>query len=282
MSLGASSLRVLAAFGAGGLSGVAATDLYSRKNPHPEVLKYGPPTPLAPGVQCRANHCLQYDPQRRTPLWVAEHINRRKVQQPEETAANRRNSKFLPDPRLSPEVRAANEDYWNSGWTRGHLAPAGNNKHCQRSMDDTFLLSNIVPQDYDHNGDFWNRLEGYCRDLTKEFDDVRVISGPLWLPSERRRKEEEIEVVEVAAAVDDPNDERNVSRKLRRLRRNNRVIRHEVIGENGVFVPTHLYKVVLAERGNTEKLMSAFVVPNEPISKDKTLKDFQYDGSGTL
>ena len=35
-------------------------------------------------------------------------------------------------------------------------------------MDDTFLLSNIVPQDVDNNGDFWNRLEIYCRDLTKK------------------------------------------------------------------------------------------------------------------
>ena len=35
-------------------------------------------------------------------------------------------------------------------------------------MDDTFLLSNVVPQDVDNNGDFWNRLEIYCRDLTKK------------------------------------------------------------------------------------------------------------------
>ncbi len=26
------------------------------------------------------------------------------------------------------------------------MAPAGNNKHCQQAMDDTFLLSNVVPQ----------------------------------------------------------------------------------------------------------------------------------------
>ncbi len=26
------------------------------------------------------------------------------------------------------------------------MAPAGNNKHCQEAMDDTFLLSNVVPQ----------------------------------------------------------------------------------------------------------------------------------------
>ena len=41
-------------------------------------------------------------------------------------------------------------------------------QHCQKSMDDTFLLSNVVPQDVDNNGDFWNRLEIYCRDLTKK------------------------------------------------------------------------------------------------------------------
>ena len=77
-------------------------------------------------------------------------------------------------------------------------------QHCQKSMDDTFLLSNVVPQDVDNNGDFWNRLEIYCRDLTKkesayptyiynilkitissaQFNDVRVISGPLWLPGD--------------------------------------------------------------------------------------------------
>ena len=26
------------------------------------------------------------------------------------------------------------------------MAPAGNNKHCQESMRDTFLLTNVVPQ----------------------------------------------------------------------------------------------------------------------------------------
>ncbi len=69
-------------------------------------------------------------------------------------------------------------------------------------MDETFLLSNVVPQvkwsyesflllllliafffgqDADNNGDFWNRLEIYCRDLSMNFADVFVVSGPLWL-----------------------------------------------------------------------------------------------------
>jgi len=55
----------------------------------------------------------------------------------------------------------------------------------QLAMNDTFLLSNIVPQDIDNNCGFWNRLEMYCRELTKRFDDVHIISGPLFLPCSR-------------------------------------------------------------------------------------------------
>ena len=48
-------------------------------------------------------------------------------------------------------------------------------------MDDTFLLSNIVPQDVDNNGDFWNRLEIYCRDLTKKVGSFRISNVQLHL-----------------------------------------------------------------------------------------------------
>ena len=57
-----------------------------------------------------------------------------------------------PDPALPVIFSATNKDYWDSGWSRGHMAPAGNYKHSQESMDDTFYLTNIVPQDIDNNG----------------------------------------------------------------------------------------------------------------------------------
>ena len=51
-------------------------------------------------------------------------------------------------------------------------------------MNETFYLSNILPQNYENNAGFWNRFEIYCRDLTKTYKDVRIISGPLMLPKE--------------------------------------------------------------------------------------------------
>lgn len=94
------------------------------------ILKYGAPQSLSPGTLYHENHVLEFDPIRKTPLWVAEHITQHHVN-PEIPQANRKKSKFLADLRLEKEIRSSNDDFWDSGWSRGHMAPAGNNKHSQ-------------------------------------------------------------------------------------------------------------------------------------------------------
>ena len=49
------------------------------------------------------------------------------------------------------EYRASNTDYLGSGWSRGHMAAAANHAHDQQEMDETFYLSNIVPQVLSNN-----------------------------------------------------------------------------------------------------------------------------------
>ena len=67
--------------------------------------------------------------------------------------ANRKHSNFIPDPNLSEMFRAGNEDFKAAGrgWSRGHMAAAGNMKINQDAMDQSFLLSNILPQNYENN-----------------------------------------------------------------------------------------------------------------------------------
>lgn len=48
-----------------------------------------------------------------------------------------------------------------------------------------------------------------------------------------------------------------------------------MIGDSEVAVPTHLFKVILAEKGGSQPLLGAFVVPNQPISNDRQLPDFE-------
>ncbi|XP_066572748.1 nuclease EXOG, mitochondrial [Amia ocellicauda] len=188
------------------------------------------------------SHALSYDQVKRTPRWVAEHLSKEKLL----GKADRKHCKFKPDPRVPALFTAVNEDYLHSGWSRGHMAPAGDNKHSEQSMMETFYLSNIVPQNFENNAGFWNRLEMYCRELTKRFDDVWIVSGPLALP-------------EVG-----PDGKKTVS--------------YKVIGQDDVAVPTHLYKVVLVQRNQSSfapLALGAFVVPNRPIGFDHPLTRFQ-------
>ena len=111
------------------------------------LLRYGAPVSHL-SSHTHAAHTLTYDRCKKIPLWVAEVITRDMV---DSTVANRRRSTFQPDPEVPTSHSAANEDFRGSGWSRGHMAPAGNYKSCQKSMDDTFLLTNILPQDVDNN-----------------------------------------------------------------------------------------------------------------------------------
>ncbi|XP_030045766.1 nuclease EXOG, mitochondrial [Microcaecilia unicolor] len=193
-------------------------------------------------IRYYANHVLSYNQATRVPRWVIEHLSQDKTV----GNANREHCKFKPDPSVPFMFTATNEDYVKSGWSRGHMAPAGDNKFSERAMAETFYLSNIVPQNYENNAGFWNRLEMYCRELTKRFQDVWIVSGPLALPQTGEDGK--------------------------------RRVTYQVIGKHDVAVPSHLYKVILARRNkaSTEPLaIGAFVVPNSPISFSHQLPEFQ-------
>ena len=111
-------------------------------------LRYGHPHPSI-SFHSYSEHSLMYDRSRRIPLWVAETITR--WDKNEGNTANRKKSMFKPDPALPPTYSSSNVDFRRSGWSRGHMAPAGNYKHSQQAMDDTFFLTNIVPQDIKNN-----------------------------------------------------------------------------------------------------------------------------------
>ena len=55
------------------------------------------------------------------------------------------------DPNVPVEYRASNTDYLGSGWSRGHMAAAANHVRDQQEMNETFYLSNVVPQVLNNN-----------------------------------------------------------------------------------------------------------------------------------
>ncbi|QIE59388.1 DNA/RNA non-specific endonuclease [Rasiella rasia] len=68
-------------------------------------------------------------------------------------------------------------NYKNSGYDRGHLCPAADREFDYNAYHETFLTSNISPQDNSFNGGIWNRLEQKTRYWAKKYDGVFVITG---------------------------------------------------------------------------------------------------------
>jgi endonuclease G len=68
-------------------------------------------------------------------------------------------------------------NYKKSGYTKGHLCPAGDRKQSQELYNETFFTSNASPQLYDFNAGVWNRLENKVRYWAGKYDGIYVITG---------------------------------------------------------------------------------------------------------
>lgn len=90
-----------------------------------------------------------------------------------------RNFSFRADPDLDSRDAAEPADYKNSGYDRGHLSPAGDNKWSEDAMKESFLLSNVSPQPPAFNRGVWSRLENLVRAWASGVDDLWVTTGPL-------------------------------------------------------------------------------------------------------
>ncbi|KAH9180378.1 hypothetical protein EDB89DRAFT_2119901 [Lactarius sanguifluus] len=215
------------------------------------VLKYGNPVP---DQLVRQAYVAAYDRRLRHPAWVSSHLSL--LPCPPSPAGDgetgdRGKSTFHEDESLPVQFRAKLQDYFRSGYDRGHMVPAADAKRSQEAMDETFLLSNIAPQvGSGFNRHYWAYLEDWCRRLTGSFSDVYVFTIPLYLPH------------------------KETDGKWR--------VTYEMIGNPpNVAVPTHFAKVVLASRPSSpstpyvpEISTGAFVLPNAIIPDDVPLESF--------
>lgn len=112
----------------------------------------------------------------KTPMFVAQRLNRALVEDADEKRSNR----FYADARLPRAERAELEDYKRSGYSRGHMAPAGDMPTPQ-AMAQSFSLANMVPQSIEQNGGPWARIEQDTRRYARRAQgDVFIITGPVY------------------------------------------------------------------------------------------------------
>ena len=118
-------------------------------------------------------YTLQYSEPHEQAAWVLYRITAEQLQ-----ASVNRTDDFRADEAVATGS-AALEDYRGSGYDRGHMAPAAAMAWSVEIMSESFLLSNISPQDPDFNRGIWRDLEAMVRDWAVLHGEVFVITGPV-------------------------------------------------------------------------------------------------------
>ena len=151
--------------------------------PHPPSvhLSLGNPSNAVADLQQFNNYlmekpsfALSYNRDKGTPNWVSWHLEN------DWTGSLPRTDTFRADPAVSPDwYRVQSTDYFASGFDRGHLTPNADrdNPASIPLNQETFLMSNMVPQAPNNNQGPWADLENFLRTLLPA-NEVYIVAGP--------------------------------------------------------------------------------------------------------
>lgn len=193
--------------------------------------RYG--IPAADKIIFNRYYVLGYSYYFRQAKWALEIVD------PDSSDVERANN-FRPDYRISSIFRADLTDYENSGFDRGHLIASANQIETEIQNSETFLLSNMLPQEPGFNRQIWKKLESAVRKLNAQpkILETYVVSGPIFF------FDTEIKTI---GSKDD----------------------------NGVSlpIPHAFFKSILTENNKGTLHMWSFIIPNE--FTNKPLEEFQ-------
>ncbi len=157
----------------------------------------------------RKGYTVSYNNATRNPNWVAWHLTKSHTY-----GSNQRSGEVFTEDVSVSRPRATDADYYNSRYDRGHMCPAGDNKWDKEAMAQSFLFTNVCPQNHGLNKYEWNDLEMLCRDWAREYGAIDVVCGPVYSSSGEQK----------------------------------------TIGKNRVWVPDAFFKVVLCRQGKAKAI----------------------------
>jgi len=115
---------------------------------------------------------MSFNPEMHQPNWVSWELTRDEARGEEPRAKS-----FARD--YNVDGCADPADYRNSGFDRGHMAPAADMKWSQQAMKESFYMTNICPQAKALNTGAWKKLEEKCRQWAERDSAIVIVCGPV-------------------------------------------------------------------------------------------------------
>lgn len=116
---------------------------------------------------------VAFNPEKHQPNYVSWILTADKTDGP----YSRNDVSFVPDENV--KGCATLSDYRNSGFDRGHMAPAADMKWSKQAMADCHLLTNMCPQDKRLNSGAWATVEKNARRWVQKHGTLVIVAGPV-------------------------------------------------------------------------------------------------------
>ena len=192
------------------------------------VVMYEIPAPLKDRpeqILKRKGYTVSYNSETKNPNWVAWHLTKSHT-----SGSFQRNQEVFAEDTDVEAPRATDRDYYNSRYDRG------DNKWDKQAMMESFLFTNVCPQNHGLNKYEWNNLEILCREWAKAYGAVDIVCGPIYSSGAERYRVGKGSQSE-----------------------------QKTIGRNKVWVPDAFFKVILCRQGRTKAI--GFIYRNEGVKQ---------------
>ncbi len=130
----------------------------------------------------RTGYIVSYNEEYKIPNWVAWKLTADHTSGP----YKREGIKFHEDMDV-PSPRVTTYDYNRSGYDRGHMCPSGDNKWSRTAQEESFLMTNMCPQNHNLNTGDWNEMEQQCRKWAKKYGSVYIVCGPILIGKNHKK-----------------------------------------------------------------------------------------------
>jgi DNA/RNA endonuclease G (NUC1) len=197
-------------------------------------------------IVCHTRFVLLHNNENKAPAWVIEPLNKKQV-----SGKNTRpeGKKFASEKSVCSSAQAKDGDYTNSKMDRGHQAASADFSSSGELMDETFVLSNAVPQKgLGFNRGIWKEFEALVRKLTKDRGELYVITGPIYADGDGNIPE-----------ITKTNNACKTEIKFEAPKRPAICGASTKCGDAGVAVPVGLFKIFYDP---ASKRANAYVLPN--------------------
>lgn len=126
-------------------------------------------------LMMKPTYAVSYNRDKGTPNWVSWHLDNSWY------GTLTRVDTFRPDPAVPADwYRVQAFDFSGTGFDRGHMTPNADRDNQNRISinQETYLMSNMVPQSPDNNQGPWAAMEGDLRTIADGGKELYIVSGP--------------------------------------------------------------------------------------------------------